>query len=111
MLKSVSGGGAGSAPRGWVSGPGGVCLARGGISQHALRQTPLPPPVDRHTPVKILPWPNFVAAGNNLHVLDRSYCVLLQQKICFSINNSLDGSSLEISRSERIPHAGSYWLL
>ena len=23
------------------------------------------PPVDRHTLVKILPWPNFVAAGNN----------------------------------------------
>ena len=45
---------------------GGVCscggLLRGGISQHALRQTP---PVDRHTPVKILPWPNFIAAGNN----------------------------------------------
>ena len=33
----------------------------GGIFQHALRQTP---PVDRQTPVKILPWPNFVAAGN-----------------------------------------------
>ena len=41
----------------------GVCLVWGGISQHALRQTPLPP-VDRQTPVKILPWPNFVAAGN-----------------------------------------------
>ena len=24
------------------------------------------PPVDRHTLVKILPWPNFVAAGKNL---------------------------------------------
>ena len=66
-----------------VSGPGGVwsrwmclvqggvcswgCLllwgsAPGGISQHALRQTS---PVDRHMPVKILPWPNFIAAGNN----------------------------------------------
>ena len=51
---------------------GGICLpggsAPGGggwVSQHALRQTPLPlPPVDRHTLVKILPWPNFVAAGN-----------------------------------------------
>ena len=63
-----------SAPRGvcsrGVSAPwGGVCsrgcLLRGGcISQHALRQTPLPP-VDRHTLVKILPWPNFVAAGNS----------------------------------------------
>ena len=41
----------------WGSAP------RGDISQHALRQTP---PVDRHTPVKILPWPNFVAVGKNL---------------------------------------------
>ena len=74
----------GSAPRGgWgllpggvpgpggmvVSGPGGgVCSGGGaaprGGSQYALRQTPLPPPLDRQTPVKILPWPNFVAAGN-----------------------------------------------
>ena len=23
-----------------------------------------PPPVDRHTPLNLLPWPNFVAAGN-----------------------------------------------
>ena len=53
---------------GGVSAPGvgwGGSAPRGGISQHALRQTPLPPPVDRQTPVKILPWPNFVAAGNN----------------------------------------------
>ena len=41
--------------------PWGGCLLPGGISQHALRQTP---PVDRQMPVKILPWPNFVAAGN-----------------------------------------------
>ena len=58
----------GSAPGGsalgglGVSGLGG-CLCSRGVSQHALRQTPLPP-VDRHTLVKILPWPNFVAAGN-----------------------------------------------
>ena len=54
----------GSVPGGGLvwggSGPGGVS-APGGISQHALRQTP---PVDRQTPVKILPWPNFVAASN-----------------------------------------------
>ena len=49
-----------SAPRG-VCSRGGVCSG-GGISQHALRQTPLPP-VDKQMPVKILPWPNFVAAG------------------------------------------------
>ena len=40
----------------------GGLLPGGSISQHALRQTP---PVDRQTPVKILPWPNFVAAGKN----------------------------------------------
>ena len=58
-------------PGGGVPGPGGAgpggCLlpggvSGGGVSQHALRQTPLPP-VDRHTLVKTLPWPNFVAAG------------------------------------------------
>ena len=42
--------------------PGGL-LREGCVSQHALRQTPS---VDRHTLVKILPWPNFVAAGNYL---------------------------------------------
>ena len=45
-----------------VPGPEGVCSQGGWVSQHALRQTPLPP-VDRQTLVKILPWPNFVAAG------------------------------------------------
>ena len=60
----------------WGSGPGGVsapggCLLPGGasapggcpllgvaVSQHALKQT------ESKTPVKTLPWPNFVAAGN-----------------------------------------------
>ena len=73
-------GGGGGVWSGGVSAPRGGCLVMGGsapgggglgvpgrgwVSQHALRQTPLPP-VDRHTPVKILPWPNFVAAGNNI---------------------------------------------
>ena len=53
---------------GCVSAPGGS--AHGGwVSQHALRQTPPlwadTPLVDRHTLVKILPWPNFGAAGKN----------------------------------------------
>ena len=52
--------GGGLVPGGSGAG-GGLSGAGGGISQHALRQTP---PVDRQTPVKILPWPNFVAAGN-----------------------------------------------
>ena len=48
----------GSAPRGRVSAPGGV------VSQHALRQTP-PLWTESQTPVKTLPWLNFVAAGKN----------------------------------------------
>ena len=42
---------------------GGQCAWSEGVCQHAMRQTPLPTPVDRQTPVKILPWPNFVAAS------------------------------------------------
>ena len=71
MLQSASRGGV--CPRGECLLPGG-CLVLGGfcsggwVSQHAQRQTPLPP-VDRQTPVKILPWPNFVAAGKYWPVL------------------------------------------
>ena len=44
-----------------VSAPGGCVCSRGVYpSMHWGR----PPPVDRHTFVKILPWPNFVATGN-----------------------------------------------
>ena len=53
--------------RGGVTGgcllPGGVC-SQGGYIPAYTEEDPLSPPVDRHTPVKILPWPNFVAAGN-----------------------------------------------
>ena len=50
--------------RGGCTYPGGVYL-HGGVlaSQHPLRQTP-PLWTESHTPVKTLPWPNFVAAGN-----------------------------------------------
>ena len=62
-------------------GPGGVCLVRWGlpgpggglpgpggyIPACIEADTPLPP-VDRQMPVKILPWPNFVAAGKNLNI-------------------------------------------
>ena len=56
--------------------PGGVCsqggLLPGGICSRGVsapggcvpEYTEADPPVDRHTFVKILPWPNFVAAGN-----------------------------------------------
>ena len=53
---------------------GGVCLVWGGLPPGGVgipacteADTP-PPPVDRHTLVKILPWPNFVAAGKNVQV-------------------------------------------
>ena len=55
LLRGGSGPGGVSAPRGG-SGPGGYIPACTEAD---------PPPVDRHTPVKILPWPNFVAAGKN----------------------------------------------
>ena len=64
---------------GGVCSQGGVCsrgvgpLQGGVVSQHVLRQTP---PVNRitHTPVKTLPWPNFVAAGN------KGFCPFIQRK-------------------------------
>ena len=66
----VSAPGGVSAPRGicsqGVCAPGGVCSQGGllqGVSQHVLRQTPPPPWTESQTPVKTLPWPNFVAAG------------------------------------------------
>ena len=50
---------------GGVPGRGGSAPGVGGVGIPACTEadTP-PPPVDRHTLVKILPWPNFVAAGN-----------------------------------------------
>ena len=71
------GGGGGCLP-----GPGGCAWSRGGVCSRgvcawsggwvvllpggggipACTEVDTPPPVDRHTLVKILPWPNFVAA-------------------------------------------------
>ena len=63
-----------SAPRGGLLPEGGLVCSLGGVysrgvcsggvvvSQHALRQNP--PWTESQTPVKTLPWPNFVAAGN-----------------------------------------------
>ena len=48
---------------GGLSAPGGLCSGGGVVSQHALRQTPSPPWTESQTPVKTLPWPNFVKAG------------------------------------------------
>ena len=73
MLQSASRGGGwsggGSAHGGWlVQGDllpgGGVVSGLGGFPACTEVDTP-PPPVDRHTLVKTLPWPNFVAAGKN----------------------------------------------
>ena len=61
MVSPWSRGGVCLVPGGCLSGPRGVSLVPGGVgmvSQHALRQTPSPP-VDRHTPVKTLPWPQL----------------------------------------------------
>ena len=55
---------------GWCTYPAGcswswgVYLLLGGVSQLVLRQTP-PLLTESQTPVKTLPWPNFVAAGND----------------------------------------------
>ena len=38
--------------------PGGVCLVRGGSGIPACTEADTPP-VDRHTPVKTLPWPQL----------------------------------------------------
>ena len=56
-LVSAPEGGVGVWSGGRVSGPGGYIPA-------CTEADPLLP-VDRQTPVKILPWPNFVAAGKN----------------------------------------------
>ena len=80
MPESASRGGGGSGPgggvcSGGVSGPGGSgprgCLLRGVClvwSQHALRQNPPPLWTESQMPVKTLPWPNFVAAGNDVEL-------------------------------------------
>ena len=44
----------------------GGCLLPGGVDIPVCTEADTPPPVDRHTPVKILPWPNFLAAGNKM---------------------------------------------
>ena len=76
-MSAPGGGGAcsgvgGSGPGGWfvcsgggVSGPGGGCLIRG-VCIPACTEADTPP-VESQTPVKTLPWPNFVAAGNYYH--------------------------------------------
>ena len=81
---------------GGVSAPGGCLLPeglfRGGVcsggvvSQHALRQTS--PPVDRQTPVKTLPWPNFVAAGKN-RIIRALYYLLSKTKSVYFLQNLL----------------------
>ena len=69
LLWGVSAPGGVPGPGGSAPGEGGVCSggawSRGGVGIPACTEADTPP-VDRHTPVKILPWPNFVAAGNYL---------------------------------------------
>ena len=70
-------------PGGWCTWSGGCTWSRGMFARYTPQdqtryiprdQTRYPPwtrpgtplCVDRHTPVNLLPWPNFVAAGKNL---------------------------------------------
>ena len=61
---------------GWGSAPGGGSALGEGVGIPACTEADTPPPsVDRQMLVKILPWPNFVAAGKNLeahHVMTRT---------------------------------------
>ena len=63
-----------------------VCLVRGGVcswgGMPACTEADTPP-VDRHTLVKILPWPNFVAAGNYISPLNipRKVCMVRDAQI------------------------------
>ena len=59
-------GGGGSGPLGG-SGPGGVCSGGGGCIPACTEANPPPVWTESQTPVKTLPWPNFVAAGKNLY--------------------------------------------
>ena len=59
---------------GGVPGSGGVPGPGGYPSMHWGRHPSPAPPVDRQTLVKILPWPNFVAAGKNYEKLIYLFC-------------------------------------
>ena len=75
---------------------GGVCsggvsagesaVGGGGVwSQDTLRQRPPPLWTESQMPVKTLPWPNFVAAGNNQS--SWNYCSIARFFIHVSCNN------------------------
>ena len=66
--------GGGGSPPGAVWSRGVWVCSRGGVSQHALRQTPPRRQNSWHTLVKILPWPNFVAAGKNVRLAGYRLC-------------------------------------
>ena len=65
----------GSAPGGCLV--RGLCLVQRGCAWSGGGRPGIPacteadtlPPVDRHTPVKTLPWPNFVAASNKSQLI------------------------------------------
>ena len=52
-------GGAAWCGEGGLPGPGGVCLVPGGSGIPACTEADTLPPVDRHTLVKTLPWPQL----------------------------------------------------
>ena len=71
----------------WSGGGGGV-PGLGGPGISACTEADTLPPVDRHTPVKTLPWPNFVAAGNNRLVSTLG----VGTPVCKILNPSLNSS-------------------
>ena len=77
-----------------MSAPGWSATGVGCVSQHALRQTP-PLLTESQTPVKTLPWPNFVAAGkNDIRILCNIANALCVQ-ITFEASNLLNGCNRE----------------
>ena len=93
-------GGGVSGPRGcFILGPGGAWSQGGSIP--ACTEADTPTPVDRHTLVKTLPWPNFVAAGNKLKdnrqggiLLPLNYNTMGKQKKCRACDFFLDVTQL-----------------
>ena len=63
--------GPGGVCSGGVSAPGGVCsrgVSAGNVCIPACTEADTPLLTESQTPVKILPWPNFVAAGKNSYL-------------------------------------------
>ena len=114
MPESASRGGVsvpGGSARG-VSALGGVCSrgvsAPGGCGIPACTAADSPPPLwtESQTPVKTLPWPNFVAAGNNnwLNIGDGLDFVTSERSLSeesLSDNHIIFGSKIRLNSNSR----------